>query len=210
MSVTLDVSKLSSWLNADASCQVERRAYDVGRGAGREARGRCGGGGASSVQAEPLTGGVGAQEIGEAHVKHALHGCDAGRVEAQLLVERRCFLPSRKEGIRCGMWWGPGGERALRWRRRKQRARGRDRLEWLGRRARGGAYREHVAHVCDAGRVEAQRLVELIRVLPSRKEAIPLGASCGPEGGRAVRWRRREQRAGRRVGLHAMERTLNM
>ena len=35
MSVTLDVSKLSGWLNADASCRVERRAYDAGRGVGR-------------------------------------------------------------------------------------------------------------------------------------------------------------------------------
>ena len=29
MVVTLDVSKLSAWLNADAPCQVERRAYDA-------------------------------------------------------------------------------------------------------------------------------------------------------------------------------------
>ena len=38
MSVTLDVSKLSGWLNADASCRVERRAFDpeprCGPGAG--------------------------------------------------------------------------------------------------------------------------------------------------------------------------------
>jgi len=37
MSVTLDVSKVSGWLNADADCRVERRAYDAGRGVGREA-----------------------------------------------------------------------------------------------------------------------------------------------------------------------------
>ena len=37
MVVTLDVSKLSGWLNADADCRVERRACDVGRGAAREA-----------------------------------------------------------------------------------------------------------------------------------------------------------------------------
>ena len=30
MVVTLDVSKLSSWLNADALCRVERRAYELG------------------------------------------------------------------------------------------------------------------------------------------------------------------------------------
>ena len=37
MSVTLEVSKLSGWLNADAPCRVERRACDAGRGAAREA-----------------------------------------------------------------------------------------------------------------------------------------------------------------------------
>ena len=37
MYVTLDVSKLSGWLNAVAYCRVERRACDAGRGAAREA-----------------------------------------------------------------------------------------------------------------------------------------------------------------------------
>eukprot|EP00964_Phaeocystis_antarctica_P033238 scaffold18868_cov59-Phaeocystis_antarctica.AAC.3 len=32
MSVTLDVSKLSGWLNFDAACRVERRACDAERG----------------------------------------------------------------------------------------------------------------------------------------------------------------------------------
>ena len=40
MVVTLDVSKLSDWLNADAFCRVKRRACDVGRGTAREAGGR--------------------------------------------------------------------------------------------------------------------------------------------------------------------------
>ena len=35
MVVTLDVSKLSGWLNAYAYCRVERRVYDAGRGVGR-------------------------------------------------------------------------------------------------------------------------------------------------------------------------------
>ena len=30
MSVTLEVSRLSGWLNADASCQVNRRALEAG------------------------------------------------------------------------------------------------------------------------------------------------------------------------------------
>ena len=37
MFVTLDVSKLSGWLNAAAFCRVERRACDAGRGAAQEA-----------------------------------------------------------------------------------------------------------------------------------------------------------------------------
>ena len=37
MFVTLDVSKLSGWLNAFASCRVKRRACDAGSGAAREA-----------------------------------------------------------------------------------------------------------------------------------------------------------------------------
>ena len=38
MVVTLDVSKLSGWLNADAPpCRVERRACDAGSGAALEA-----------------------------------------------------------------------------------------------------------------------------------------------------------------------------
>eukprot|EP00964_Phaeocystis_antarctica_P067681 scaffold40962_cov66-Phaeocystis_antarctica.AAC.2 len=32
------------------------------------------------------------------HPKHSLHGCDAGRVKAQRLVELACALPSRKDG----------------------------------------------------------------------------------------------------------------
>ena len=48
-----------------------------------------------------------------AHIEHAAHVRDAGRVEAQRLVERRRFLPSRKVGMRRGKRCGPGGVRAL-------------------------------------------------------------------------------------------------
>eukprot|EP00964_Phaeocystis_antarctica_P031102 scaffold17599_cov43-Phaeocystis_antarctica.AAC.1 len=47
-----------------------------------------------------------------------------------------------------------------------------------------GAHVEHVAHVRDAGRVEAQRLVERRRVLPSRKEGVRCRSRCGLGGGR--------------------------
>jgi len=48
------------------------------------------------------------------------------------------------------------------------------------------AHVEHPAHVSDAGGVEAQRLVEGRRVLPSRREGMRRGGErCEPEGGRA-------------------------
>ena len=57
MFVTLDVSKLSGWLNAVACCQFKREASEEERHASREAGG-CGcGGGASSVLGGPSCGG---------------------------------------------------------------------------------------------------------------------------------------------------------
>ena len=49
MFVTLDVSKLSGWLNATAFCRVERRACDAERGVGQEVRGACAGGSAQAA-----------------------------------------------------------------------------------------------------------------------------------------------------------------
>ena len=51
MVVTLDVSKLSGWLNEYERCQVKCSAYEARRGVGREAGGRGGGVGASGAQA---------------------------------------------------------------------------------------------------------------------------------------------------------------
>ena len=108
-----------------------------------EARsGRREGGAAAAAQVESRRRGrvqslfkVGTQEIGGAHVEHAAHGCDAGRVEAQRLVESRGLLPSRKEGIPCGARCRTRGRRAVRRRRRMQRpGKARARLEGLGRR----------------------------------------------------------------------------
>ena len=49
MSVTLDVSKLSGWLNARANCRVESRVYDAERGVGREGGGAWAGGSARAA-----------------------------------------------------------------------------------------------------------------------------------------------------------------
>ena len=81
MVVTLDVSKLSGWLNACASCRVERGACDAGRGA---ARGRREGVGwrrrKRHVHGEGPTQGWGSQGTRGAHVEHAAHVSDTGGV----------------------------------------------------------------------------------------------------------------------------------
>eukprot|EP00964_Phaeocystis_antarctica_P029496 scaffold16625_cov49-Phaeocystis_antarctica.AAC.1 len=56
----------------------------------------------------------------------------------------------------------------------------------IGSRARGGAHPEHVLHVLDAGGVEAQRLVERRRLLPSverRAHGVGRGAEYREAGG---------------------------
>ena len=49
----------------------------------------------------------------------------------------------------------------------------------------GSAHPEHVARVCDAGRVETQRLVELARPLPSPRERVYVQSRCVGEGRQA-------------------------
>jgi hypothetical protein len=98
-----------------------------------------------------------------------------------------CALPESKGGrVIGGEVCVPGGGREGTRRQRRHARSGPDsRLGGQGH-ARG-AHLEHVAHGRDAGGVEAQRLVEGVRGLPSRRE----GMRCG-EG---------EVRAGRREGL---------
>eukprot|EP00964_Phaeocystis_antarctica_P055511 scaffold32656_cov108-Phaeocystis_antarctica.AAC.2 len=99
MFVTLDVSKLSGWLNADALCRVERRACGAGRGI---RPGRREGVGCRRRKRHAWGLKAGAQGTRGAHVEHVLHGRDLGRVEAERLVEHRRGLPRRKAGMRCG------------------------------------------------------------------------------------------------------------
>ena len=105
--VTLDVLKLSGWLNAYADCRVERRACDAGRGAARERKGVGWRRRKIGVHGEGPTQGCRGQGTRGAHPEHAVHGRDLGRVEAERLVERRRGLPSRKAGMRCGKRCGP-------------------------------------------------------------------------------------------------------
>ena len=84
MFVTVDVSKLSVWLNADATCRVEGRAYDAGRGADREVGG-CEAAAAQVACTRKARLKAGGQGTRGAHVEHVFHGCGLGRVKAQRL-----------------------------------------------------------------------------------------------------------------------------
>ena len=59
---------------------------------------------------------------------------------------------------------------------------GRARLKAWAQGTRGARHPEHPAHVCDLGRVEAERLVERSRALPSRKAGMRCGKRYGPGG----------------------------
>ena len=98
ISVTLDKLRLSGWLNADAPCRVARSAIEVGGMRAERWKGRGAGAVHAACRRGPEWGSAGRGTRG-AHPKHALHGCDAGRVEAQRLLEHRRVLPSRKKRI---------------------------------------------------------------------------------------------------------------
>ena len=75
MVVTRDVSKLSGWLNASASCRVER-GYGIRCGKVAERRRP------RMQRAKKGSTGIWAQGTnGVVHLEHFAHFCDAGRVE---------------------------------------------------------------------------------------------------------------------------------
>ena len=193
MSVTLDVSKLSGWLNASACCRVERRACAM-RGEVRP--GRCEGVGWRRRYRRAREGPdsrLGGQGTRGAHHEHVAHACDLGRVEAERLVERPRRLPSRKACMRRGKRYTVrevcGGVGRCSDAGVATHMHGKGPTQGCGSQGTRGAHLEHVAHVRDAGRVEADRLVELDRVLPSRKAGMRRGTPGRRAGG--VGWRRR-------------------
>eukprot|EP00964_Phaeocystis_antarctica_P117933 scaffold81772_cov49-Phaeocystis_antarctica.AAC.6 len=181
MFVTLEVSKLSGWLNADASCQESKGGHTL-RGKVRDGRQEAADDrGASSVQgrARLQIGGPGTGR--------------SARVEAQRLVERRRGLPRVERRAYAA---GQGAE----YRERREAAddggtrsvQGRARLQ-IGGRPRGGAHPEHVIHARDAGGVEAQRLVERRRPLPRvKRRAYDAGQGVRREPGGGGRPRRKQ------------------
>ena len=168
MSVTRDVSKLSGWLNTFARCRVRKESTRCGAGCG-PGGGEVGGAATAHAACKGrLDWSLWAQGTGGVHVEHGVHGRDAGRVEAQRLVERLCFLPSRKGAYHVGRGRAGGGERggaAVAHAACKGGSTG------VCGQGMGGVHLEHFLHGRDAGRVPAQqRLVERLRFLPSRKE----------------------------------------
>ena len=155
MAVTLEVSKLSGWLNACASCRESKEGYGAGRGIRVGGRQVAGNRGARSVQ-ERARLQIRSRARGGAHSEHVAHVRDAGGVEAQRLVERMRVLPRVKRrayGARRGI--RVGGQQAVD-DRGASSAQGRgSTADWEQ-----GTHGEHDEHACDAGRVEAQRLVE--------------------------------------------------
>ena len=149
---------------------------------------------------------------GGAHLEHAGHARDAGGVETQRLIERRRLLPRverRAYGAGRGAGWEAeaGGDRGARI------MQGRVRLQIWGR-PWGGAHPEHVAHVHDAGGVEAQRLVER-RALPRVEKGHAVRGEVYGSGD--SRWRATAVQAACRGGLDCRfgagrgeERTRNM
>jgi len=191
-----------------------------GRGAGREAGGP---GAAAAVAAQAACLGnarlkaVEGQGTRGAHFEHAVHVRDIGGVKAERLIERRHGLPSRNKGR---AKWGEvraGRREGVRRRRRKRHARGSPNSR-LGGQCTRGAHVEHVVHVRDLGGVPAQRLVEGVRSLPSRKGvACDAERGAGREAGESVRRSRRKRHTRGRpdsrllLGARARaERTANM
>eukprot|EP00964_Phaeocystis_antarctica_P054731 scaffold32205_cov65-Phaeocystis_antarctica.AAC.5 len=93
MVVTLEVSKLSGWLNDAAFCRESKGGHtmwcEVQSTGRREAAGDRG---ARGVQGRARLQ-IRSRPRGGAHEEHVGHGFDAGGVEAKRLVERPRVLP---------------------------------------------------------------------------------------------------------------------
>eukprot|EP00964_Phaeocystis_antarctica_P029952 scaffold16885_cov51-Phaeocystis_antarctica.AAC.1 len=207
MSVTLEVSKLSGWLNADAYCRESNGGHTVRgelRPGGQEAADDRG---ARSVQGSARLQ-IGNRARGGAHNEHGAHGRDAGGIEAQRLVERRRALPRVErrayDVLRGAEYREAGGGGRPRCTRGVQ---GRAQVQMRSR-ARGGAHVEHGVHGRDAGGIEAQRLVERRSALP-RVERRAFGTGRGAEyqeargGGRPRCTRGVQGRARLQIGSRA-------
>ena len=171
MSVTLEVSKLSGWLNAFVFCRESKGGHAV----------------RDNVRAGRRTQRV--RELGIDCIFGAGHGeertpnmpfmfvtLEVSKLSGWLNADAYCRESKGGHTVRGEVCReGDGGARSV--------VRGRARLHIRGR-AREGAHPEHVVHVRDAGGVEAQRLVERRRILPRvERGAYDAGQGSGREAG---------------------------
>ena len=101
--VTLEVSKLSGWLNADAYCRVERSACHAGRGV--EARRREGVGGASAWHARggpnrSTTEGARARAERTANMPFMSMTLDVSKLSGWLNADADCRVEKRRHAQR--------------------------------------------------------------------------------------------------------------
>ena len=163
---TLEVSKLSRWLSANARCQEsERRAYGAGRGEGggrwraTAAHARCMG------RARLKAGGHRASAKHTQNMPPTFVTLDVSKLSGWLNAVASC-MPSRKDRMRAGRRYGVGrggGASGMHGEGRGLKAGGQA----------GGAHVEHVAHVRDAGCVPTGYVrVEILQV---REEVAHIG-----------------------------------
>eukprot|EP00964_Phaeocystis_antarctica_P059035 scaffold35033_cov54-Phaeocystis_antarctica.AAC.2 len=215
MFVTLEVSRLSGWLNALAFCRESKEGRAM---QGEVQTGRPEVGGRPRCTRRACRRGLDCK-LGARHGEARTQNIDPMFVTLEV---------SRLSGwlnadAPCREWKeGHAMRRRLQTRRPEvaadRGARGvqeRARLQ-IGRRARGEAHVEHVAHVCDAGGVEAQRLVERPRLLPRvERRTCGVGRGARVGGQQAVDDRGGKQRAGEGATAdwgagHGEERTENI
>jgi len=113
MVVTLEVSRLSDWLNADAVCRVEKgEACDAGRGAGRQAEG-CEAAAAQAActrgRPDPRLGGRRARAERTWNIDCMVVTLEVSRLSGWLNADAVCRVERR--GMRCGARCRPAGRR---------------------------------------------------------------------------------------------------
>ena len=197
MSVTVDVSQLSGWLKARASCQPKARGMRCGTRCGPGGGRAWGGGGASGVHGEGPTQGLGARARVERteNMWYKVVTLEVSKLSGWLKACAPCRVRREEHAMRCELC--AVRREGVGRRRRKRRARGRadSRLGGQGTR---GAHLEHAVHGRDLGGVNAQRLVEGVRFLPSRREGHAMrGEVCARRREGVGQWRRKRRARGK-------------
>ena len=183
MVVTVDVSKLSGWLNADACCQKSNGGHTMRGDLQGGRRQMAGDGGARSVRGSARLQ-IESRECGE---ERTLNMCctfvtlEVSKLSGWLNADATCRESKGEHTVWCEVQ--STGRREAAGDRGASGAQGRGRLQ-IGSRARGGAHPERLLHGCDVGGVEAQRLVERRRALPRvERRAYDAGRAAGREAG---------------------------